>query len=152
MDGRAAAPLSRPPGLRLGSPPHRSAGPPERRALPGRASFSGGDSPLVLCTLSAGVWRRPDLLTKQPTVLFKQEPNPNGVRCNSHRGPAFARRPFLCRLTAFFLVKGMSPLCHTSPVIVYTRRALSRSESSRTDFPASFAGFPLINHKPVIAF
>lgn len=58
-------PRSRPPGLRLGSPPHGSAGPPERRALLGRASLSGGDSPSVLCTLSAGVWRRPDLLTTQ---------------------------------------------------------------------------------------
>lgn len=69
-------PRSRPPGLRLGSPPHGSPGRPERRALLGRASLSGGDSPSVLCTRSAGVWRRPDLLTTQThsTLQARAEP------------------------------------------------------------------------------
>lgn len=141
-------PRSRPPGLRLGSPLHGSAGPPERRALLGRASLSGGDSPSVLCTLSAGVWRRPDLLTTQTHSTLQARAEPIAM---ASRGPAFARRALLCGLTAFFLVKGMSPLCHTSPVIVYTRRALSRSESESDRFSSELCRFHLINRKRVLA-
>lgn len=81
--------------------PSRS--PPPGCALPGTTSS-------VLCTLSAGVWRRPELPT-QPTRLFTHELNPNGVRRNNHNCLLLDARSFL----STFLVKGNVPAPLLSP-------------------------------------
>lgn len=71
-----------------------------------------GQLPSVLCTSSAVVWWRP-ALTTQPTRLFTQELNPNGVRDNSHSCLLLDD----CSFLSTFLVKGMSLLCHASPAL-----------------------------------